>query len=261
MAHIVMAYIVMAHMWVEGRIEQVFRLWGGSDTLEIEYRVGPIDVSDGIGKEVVSLFETDIESADMFSTDANGMQVNVRQRDQRSTLWPSGPSYFNQTDNVSGNYFAVNTMAHLSDAARSAAPFFLPSRSMPTANRRGPARIQAQHREDLDEAAPLGTFTSAEAPRSSPSACSEMSKKKPRSGGASLFWLTGPRAARRCRAATSSSCFTVDSCMAAAGACAKTVRRPERGFIFSNFSAADGGRRESARIRGTHRKGLGDTHR
>ena len=41
---------------VQGRIEQVFRLYAWSDVLEIEYRVGPIDIEDGLGKEVISRF-------------------------------------------------------------------------------------------------------------------------------------------------------------------------------------------------------------
>ena len=36
----------------------------------------------------------------------NGMQIDTRKRNSRATLWPGGPEYFNQTDPVSGNYFA-----------------------------------------------------------------------------------------------------------------------------------------------------------
>ena len=41
----------MRHIYVKESIEQVFRLYNGSDTLEIEYRIGAIDISDGKGKE------------------------------------------------------------------------------------------------------------------------------------------------------------------------------------------------------------------
>jgi lysosomal alpha-mannosidase len=103
------------HVFVEKSIEQVFRLYNGSDTLEVEYRVGPIDISDGKGKEVISHFATDIASGDVWSTDVNGMQIDQRKRNSRATLYPGGPEYFNQTDPVAGNYFAANTQAYISD--------------------------------------------------------------------------------------------------------------------------------------------------
>ena len=103
-------------VFVAKSIEQVYRLVNGSDVLEIEYRLGPIDISDGKGKELISHFETDIESGDVWSSDVNGAQINARKRDSRATLWPGGPEYFNQTDRVAGNYFATNTQASLSDA-------------------------------------------------------------------------------------------------------------------------------------------------
>eukprot|EP01043_Picozoa_sp_COSAG02_P046663 COSAG02_NODE_4386_length_5421_cov_4.810973_6_plen_904_part_00 len=105
------------HVFVEKSIEQVFRLYNGSDTLEIEYRLGPIDISDGKGKEVISHFDTDIVSGEVWSSDVNGMQIDQRKRDSRATLYPGGPEYFNQTDKVAGNYFAANTQAYLSDAS------------------------------------------------------------------------------------------------------------------------------------------------
>jgi hypothetical protein len=33
-----------------------------------------------------------------------------------ATLWPGGPEYFNQTDDIAGNYFAANTLAYIADA-------------------------------------------------------------------------------------------------------------------------------------------------
>ena len=105
------------HVFVAKSVEQVFRLYNGSDTLEVEYCVGPIDISDGKGKEVISHFATDLESGDVWKSDVNGMQIDERKRDTRATLWPDGPEYFNQTDKVSGNYFAANTQASISDAS------------------------------------------------------------------------------------------------------------------------------------------------
>ena len=119
-SHVVGAVVSeVRHVYVEQSIEQVFRLYNGSDTLEIEYRIGAIDISDDKGKEVISHFATDIKNADRWGTDVNGMQVDMRTRDTRATLWPGGPGYFNQTDKVAGNYFATNTLAYIADAAPS----------------------------------------------------------------------------------------------------------------------------------------------
>jgi lysosomal alpha-mannosidase len=105
------------HVFVEDSVEQIFRLWNSSDTLEVEYRVGAIDISDGKGKEVLSRFDTDIKNGEEWGTDVNGMQVDLRKRDTRAPLWPGGPEYFNQTDAVAGNYFATNTLAFIADSS------------------------------------------------------------------------------------------------------------------------------------------------
>ena len=99
-------------VFVESSIEQVYRLYADSDVLELEYRVGPIDISDSIGKEVISRFDTDLESGDRWMSDANGLYLVERQLNTRAPLWPSGPEYFNQTDQVAGNYFAANTQVY-----------------------------------------------------------------------------------------------------------------------------------------------------
>jgi len=98
-------------------VELVYRLYQEADILEVEYRVGPVDITDGLGKEVISRFDTDINSDDEWATDTNTLLMTARKRDNRATLWPGGPEYFNQTDPVAGNYFAANTQAWVADAS------------------------------------------------------------------------------------------------------------------------------------------------
>eukprot|EP00038_Savillea_parva_P019125 m.26584 g.26584 ORF g.26584 m.26584 type:complete len:1203 (-) comp4326_c0_seq1:85-3693(-) len=101
---------------IPGKLEQVFRLVAGGGPLEIDYRLGPIDISDGYGHEVISRFTTNLASNDAFATDGNGEAMVTRTRNQRATLWPNGgPSWFNCTESVACNYFATSTAASIQD--------------------------------------------------------------------------------------------------------------------------------------------------
>ena len=46
-------------------------------------KVGPIPVEDGVGKEVVVVYRTEIQSNATFSTDSNGRQLVERKRGER----------------------------------------------------------------------------------------------------------------------------------------------------------------------------------
>jgi hypothetical protein len=54
-------------------------------TYEIETFIGSIDVSDGIGKEVVMLLETNVNNQDTFYTDSNGLELQKRKINYRPT--------------------------------------------------------------------------------------------------------------------------------------------------------------------------------
>ena len=90
-------------------ISQTIRLYNDSKTLSFEWIVGPIDISDGIGKEVITRFTTDLSSNSTFYTDSNGREVLTRTRNYRAS-WP-----FNQTESVSGNYYPVNSRIFIRD--------------------------------------------------------------------------------------------------------------------------------------------------
>uniref|UniRef100_A0A182QYP4 Alpha-mannosidase n=1 Tax=Anopheles farauti TaxID=69004 RepID=A0A182QYP4_9DIPT len=53
-------------------ISQVIRVYAGQEHVELEWLVGPIPIEDGIGKEIISRFESDIKSQGAFWTDSNG---------------------------------------------------------------------------------------------------------------------------------------------------------------------------------------------
>ncbi|XP_064262483.1 LOW QUALITY PROTEIN: lysosomal alpha-mannosidase-like [Passer domesticus] len=88
---------------------QVLRLRPGQPYLELEWTLGPIPVADGLGKEVISRFETPLRTAGRFYTDSNGRQVLERRRDYRPT-WN-----LSQTEPVAGNYYPVNTRIFIKD--------------------------------------------------------------------------------------------------------------------------------------------------
>ncbi|NXY26118.1 MA2B1 mannosidase, partial [Atrichornis clamosus] len=88
---------------------QVVRLRPGQPYLELEWTVGPIPVWDGLGKEIISRFETPLRTAGRFYTDSNGRQVLERRRDYRPT-WN-----LSQSEPVAGNYYPVNTRIFIKD--------------------------------------------------------------------------------------------------------------------------------------------------
>ena len=91
-------------------VSQVIRLYSGESSAEFEYTVGPIPVADGLGKEIISFFKTDIKSEKLFYTDANGREVKERKRDYRAT-WD-----YRATEPVSGNYYPVNSRIFIKDS-------------------------------------------------------------------------------------------------------------------------------------------------
>ena len=103
------------HVFVSG-IEQVFRLHSGADMLEIEYRLGPLNISDGIGKEIVATYSTNMNTNATWAVDGNGLRLYHRHRNARAPLWPGGPGYFSCTDDIACNYFAANTLGAIYEA-------------------------------------------------------------------------------------------------------------------------------------------------
>ncbi|XP_069124923.1 lysosomal alpha-mannosidase-like [Argopecten irradians] len=90
-------------------ITQVIRLYEGEKYAEFEWTVGPIPISDGAGKEVVSQFLTSLDTKEAFYTDANGREILKRRRNARDT-WD-----LDQTEPVAGNFYPVNSRIFIRD--------------------------------------------------------------------------------------------------------------------------------------------------
>ncbi|XP_069803883.1 lysosomal alpha-mannosidase [Dendropsophus ebraccatus] len=88
---------------------QVVRLYSDQRYVELEWTVGPIPIGDRIGKEVISRFDSKLQTDGVFYTDANGRQVLQRRRDFRET-WP-----LKQTEPVAGNYYPVISRIYIKD--------------------------------------------------------------------------------------------------------------------------------------------------
>jgi len=84
-------------------------LYKDQPVLELEYTLGPLDVNDGVGKEAILKFSTDIDSKDTFYTDANGREILKRVRNYRP-CWQ-----VDLAEPVAGNYYPINTRAFLRD--------------------------------------------------------------------------------------------------------------------------------------------------
>ncbi|XP_075715232.1 lysosomal alpha-mannosidase [Rhinoderma darwinii] len=88
---------------------QVVRLYSDQRYVELEWTVGPIPIGDLMGKEVISRFDSKLQTNGVFYTDANGRQVLQRRRNFRET-WS-----LVQTEPVAGNYYPVNSRIYIKD--------------------------------------------------------------------------------------------------------------------------------------------------
>ncbi|KAL5505251.1 hypothetical protein EMCRGX_G006653 [Ephydatia muelleri] len=79
---------------------------------EFEFTVGPIPISDNIGKEVVSRFSTNLTTNQVWYTDANGREMQKRVKNYRPT-WP-----LDVTETVAGNYYPVDSRIYIQDEAK-----------------------------------------------------------------------------------------------------------------------------------------------
>ncbi|KAF3829408.1 hypothetical protein GH733_003672 [Mirounga leonina] len=108
--HVVKTPLVQeVHQNFSAWCSQVIRLYPGQRHLELEWTVGPIPVGDGWGKEIISRFDTVLETKGLFYTDSNGREILERRRDYRPT-WK-----LNQTEPVAGNYYPVNSRIYIRD--------------------------------------------------------------------------------------------------------------------------------------------------
>ena len=93
-------------------ISQTIRLSSTSDAIEFEWTVGPIDVSDGQGKEVITRFTTDIANNQTWYTDANAREFQTRIRNTRQTY------AWNATEPTAGNFYPVTSSVWMADSTQ-----------------------------------------------------------------------------------------------------------------------------------------------
>jgi lysosomal alpha-mannosidase len=101
--------IYEVHQTFNKYISQTIRLYYNLNYFTTEWQVGPIDVDDDVGKEIVVRYKTDLNSDATFYTDSNGREILKRVRDFRPT-WK-----LNQTEPVAGNYYPINSRIYIRD--------------------------------------------------------------------------------------------------------------------------------------------------
>lgn len=99
------AAVLTYNSWVS----TVVRVYRGLPFIEIVSKIGPIDISDGMGKEVIHRFDTPIQSGSSWYTDSSWEEMQLRVRNYRPT-WT-----LNVTNPVAGNYYPMNQAAFLVD--------------------------------------------------------------------------------------------------------------------------------------------------
>ncbi|XP_077995437.1 lysosomal alpha-mannosidase-like isoform X2 [Glandiceps talaboti] len=90
-------------------LSQVVRLYKGQKHAEFEWTVGPVPFKDGLGKEIITRFDTPLKTTAKFYTDSNGRQMMERRRNHRDSF-PYLP-----TDPVAGNYYPINSRIYIKD--------------------------------------------------------------------------------------------------------------------------------------------------
>ena len=92
---------------------QTIRLYKNATNAEFDWQVGPINVDDNVGKEVIFKLNTDIKSAKFFYTDSNGREIMRRERNARHNF-----TDFPLSEKVAGNYFPINSRIYIKDSSR-----------------------------------------------------------------------------------------------------------------------------------------------
>jgi len=93
-------------------IRQIVRVVKDQPWIEVEYKVGPIPIDDGHGKEVVARFSTpSLQNQGVFYTDSNARAFMKRIRDYRPS-WNLTKSY----EPIAGNYYPINAAIYIEDS-------------------------------------------------------------------------------------------------------------------------------------------------
>lgn len=88
----------------------MIRVYKNENYAEFEWLVGSIPVHDGVGKEIITRFYTDIETHGTFETDSNGRETLHRIRGHRATFNPD------LREPIASNYYPINTKIAIEDS-------------------------------------------------------------------------------------------------------------------------------------------------
>ena len=89
-------------------LSQTWRLYSDRPYPEVEWTVGPIAFEDGLSREIVSRYTTDIASRGEMWTDANGREFQRRVRNQR----PSYNFTLPEVSKIVANYYPVSDASY-----------------------------------------------------------------------------------------------------------------------------------------------------
>ncbi|KAL4536505.1 hypothetical protein Ndes2437B_g05917 [Nannochloris sp. 'desiccata'] len=88
----------------------ITRVYKGKRYVEVEWTVGPIPFEDGLGREIILRYSSDIQNIQgNFFTDANGRAMIERKLNTRGT-WD-----LNVTEEIAGNYYPITAAAYIQD--------------------------------------------------------------------------------------------------------------------------------------------------
>lgn len=104
------ANLIEVHSRINDFVANTIRVHKNLPYIEFDYVVGPIPVDDKLGKEIVSVFKTDLKTDGVFYTDANGRQLMKRVRNKRPEY-----SYNSSAEPVASNYYPLNSKIEIRD--------------------------------------------------------------------------------------------------------------------------------------------------
>lgn len=102
-------YVTEIRQTWDSWVFQVSRVYADSTSIETEGTLGPIPISDGLGKELITRFDTSLNTGNYYYTDANGLEYQQRKTNYR----PTWNLVVNEP--VSGNYYPMNVGASIKD--------------------------------------------------------------------------------------------------------------------------------------------------
>jgi len=91
-------------------VTQSWRVYAGRAHVELQETVGPIPISDGLGKEIITQYITEANLTNStWYTDAQGLEIQTRIRNHRAT-WN-----LSVNEPVAGNYYPVDMGSFIRD--------------------------------------------------------------------------------------------------------------------------------------------------